>query len=234
MRNSETHKKQINVFGLGANYDLAPEMAMLAKQGYYKDAMNMRIANANQADFALERIKGEEVKYAVNANVSINFTCIGVVEVNYHVVEIWCKDDNTEVAFRIDGNIMLHDTENLMKLSVSHPLQIHKDDSCNGGEFYFVDNVNPPYIYAVQNIIDAYNAGSLIYFGNPIYGGTFNPLLYQTNLTLSLNAPVFREYYPAGTGAGLPCGQYSYSFRFVDDSGNRTVITKQFFVKEVS
>lgn len=214
MRNSETHKKAVNVFGLGANYDLHPEMAMLAKQGFYKDSKNMRLTNTNGNDFALERIKGEEVRYG-NESESVNFTCIGVAEVNYHVVEAWVKDDNSRVVFRIDGDIMLDDSANLMGLSVSHPLQVHKNDSCNGGEFYFVDNVNPPYIYSIQDIIDKYAAGSLLYFGD------FNPLLYQSFLTLPLNSPVFDSLvYMAG--AGVPIGEYSYSFRFVDNDGNRT------------
>jgi hypothetical protein len=214
MRNSETHKKAVNVFGLGANYDLHPEMAMLAKQGFYKDSKNMRLTNTNSNDFALERIKGEEVRYG-NESESVNFTCIGVAEVNYHVVEVWVKDDDSRVVFRIDGDIMLDDSANLMGLSVSHPLQVHKNDSCNGGEFYFVDNVNPPYIYSIQDIIDKYAAGSLLYFGD------FNPLLYQSFLTLPLNSPVFDSLvYMAG--AGVPIGEYSYSFRFVDNDGNRT------------
>jgi hypothetical protein len=222
MRNSETHKKYVSIFGLGAHYDLNPEMTMLLKQGFYRDSRNMRLSNTNENDYALERIKGEQVLY--NGN-STDYTCIGVVEVNYHVVEIWCRDNDSDVVFRIDGQIMLHDSDNLMGLSVSAPLQIHKNDSCNGGEFYFVDNTNPPYIYSVKDIIDNFNAHSLKYFGDSIYGGDFNPLLYQTTLTLPINTPVFVELISTGAGGGLPVGQYSYSIRYVDNDGNRTLFS---------
>ena len=128
MRNSETHKKQINIFGLGASYDLAPELSSMAKQGFYKDSQNMRLSNTNQLDFSLDRIKGEEVRYG-NGTYSGAYTCIGVAEVNYHPVEVWCADDNSDVYFRIDGELMLCDIGNKMRLSTSHPLQVHKNDS---------------------------------------------------------------------------------------------------------
>ena len=213
MRQSEKHKKHIQLFVNGADYDTNPEIQGL-KQGNYKDSNNMRLSGTTGDGEALQRIKGETIKYTDTGN----YTCIGTQEVNEHIVEVWVNDTDSDVAFRIDGDIMLHDVDNLMKLSVNAPLQMHKADDCVGGEIYFTDFVNVPYIFNIKDIIDSFLAGSQKYFSE------FDPLLHQITLQQGLNVPVFDSYVES-EASGLLQGMYAYSIRYVDASGNRTLFS---------
>ena len=219
MRQSENHKKNLQLFVKGVNKDLDPKLVGLT-QGYYRDSENMRMSSANGVDGSLERVKGETVLYT-DITLGSGFTCVGAIEVNYHIVEIWVKNDNTLVVFRIDGAIMVTDIGNTMGLSYSTPLHMHKSDDCNGGEFYFVDSTNPLYIYSVQDIIDNYNDP----LDNSKYLSNFNYLIYQGSLSTPLNIMKFKALYDAGGESGLLSGEYSYSIRFVDGEGNRTRFT---------
>ena len=212
MRRSENHKKNVQLFVAGADYDINPEISGM-KQGFYRDANNMRIAHTSGDAGAAVRIKGEDLIYS---DTETDFTCIGGTEVNYHLVEIWVRHDNSEVRFRINGELMLNDMDNKMKLSYDNPLQLHKADDCNGGEIYFTDFVNPPYIFSIQDIIDNYNSGSDKYFD------AFDPFLYQTLLKNPPHIPKFIELTNEGGTSGLRSGTYAYSIRYVDESGNRT------------
>jgi hypothetical protein len=202
MRNSQNHKKHVNYFFGGADYDINEQLASI-KQGFYKDANNMRLYTG---EGNIRRIYGETLKYYTTAK---NFTCIGAVEVNYNIVEVWIKDDNSLVRFRVNGVVMCQ--TDLLGFTRTRKLQMDKADDCPEGLFFITDNNVSPYIFSIKDIIDNYNVTSK-------YFADFNPQLYSVNLTIPNNIPVFRRLV---TGA-LPVGQYAYSIRFVDSTGNRT------------
>lgn len=205
MRNSQNHKKHVSYFLNGADYDINNELAAL-KQGFYKDARNMRLYTKGNV---VRRIYGETLKYYTLAKA---YTCIGAIEVNGNVVEVWVSDNTTSnnVWFRINGVVMVETTK--LGFTKSNKLQMDKADDCKEGLFFITDNNVTPYIFSLKDIQDNHTAGTTK------YTTSFNPLLYSVNLNIQPNIPVFRSLVD-GT---LDVGKYAYAIRFVDKDGNRT------------
>ena len=234
MLQEDGNKKVVTTFNIGIDKDSVPEMT---EQGYYVDACNMEDANAvSGAGKGLSKIGGElplyiqNTQYTANAGEltpiyfpiidANNWLCIGVGDVNDHVVEFWVYNGtNTQVLgttiIRIDGIIMCYTDK--MGLLPQYPLQLDVNDSCVGGEIFITDNNIHPYIFNIQDIIDNYysSPATEAYFSN------FNISIYSVTLSESIDHPVFDELVPVG-GNGLTFGSYAYSIRLVDSTGNHT------------
>lgn len=213
MRNSQNHKKHVNYFFNGADYDIHPDIAS-AKQGFYKDAKNMRI---NTGSENVKRIDGETLKYYSKIK---GYSCIGSIEVNGNVVEIWVSDNTNEtlgvlgtVIFRINGVVMVQTTTDKLKFIRTRKLQMDKADDCTEGLFFMTDNFDVPYMFSLKDIIDNYSPLTTKYFAD------FNKNLYSLNLNNYQDIPVFRQLTTNGT---LLVGKYAYAIRFVDKDGNKT------------
>lgn len=212
MRNSENHKKHVNYFFNGADYDIHPDLAS-AKQGFYKDAKNMRLPTGSGS---IKRIDGETLKYYTQVK---GYSCIGSIEVNGNVVEVWVSDNVNEslgllgtVRFRINGVVMLETSTSKLKFVRTRKLQMDKADDCAEGLFFITDNFDVPYIFSLKDIIDNFSPLTTKYFAD------FNQSLYSVNLKNYQNIPVFREL----TKGSLEVGKYAYAIRFVDKDGNKT------------
>lgn len=212
MRNSQNHKKHVNYFLNGADYDINPELAS-AKEGFYRDARNMRLLTNRGA---VRRINGEELTYYNKAKA---YSCIGALEVNGNIVEVWVSDNVNEslgitgtVRFRINGTVMVETTTDKLKFVRTRKLQMDKADDCKEGLFFVTDNSDVPYIFSLKDIQDNYTAGTTK------YTTSFNQNLYSVNLNIQPNIPVFRCL----TSGTLDVGKYAYAIRFVDKDGNRT------------
>ena len=185
MLQEDGNKKVVTTFNIGIDKDSVPEMT---EQGYYVDACNMEDANAvSGAGKGLSKIGGElplyiqNTQYTANAGEltpiyfpiidANNWLCIGVGDVNDHVVEFWVYNGtNTQVLgttiIRIDGIIMCYTDK--MGLLPQYPLQLDVNDSCVGGEIFITDYNIHPYIFNIQDIIDNYysSPATEAYFSN--------------------------------------------------------------------
>jgi hypothetical protein len=211
MRNTEQSKKDIITLNLGTDFDSNPDFAG-ARKGFVKDLHNMSIREDNQNFFSVEKIKGETKIYGT---LTTAYQCIGACEVQTHTVSIWCPISGVTVSdmvtFEIDGVVMV-ETEKL-DFDINHPLQIDVDDSCIGGQFVMCDFKNPPLIFNLQDILDNY--------GTTTYTTDFNLNEFLGVLNTTQNHFVFDSLL-FETGNGLALGQYSYSIRYADQTGNRT------------
>ena len=241
MQNEEDNKKALNTFNIGTDSDTTPE---LIQEGYYIDASNMEDTNAvSGTGKGLSKIGGElplyiqNTAYCPNEGLPVSsqiiipipdpngWECIGVGNVNDHVIEFWVYNGFNPLAtgstiIRIDGIVMCTDlgnsSLNMIGLQPSFPLQLDTNDSCVGGEIFITDFNIHPYIFNIQDIISNYysNPATGAYFSN------FNPNMYSVTLQETNDHPVFVEL--VQTANGLPAGDYSYSIQLVDSTGNAT------------
>lgn len=210
----EHHKFGYNTFSKGANTDLDKEYLGAQDRGQYIDARNMRPTDIDGKNGISKKIKGEQVVFNFQPVLSSNYVCVGSTMVFDHVICLWASDTGGDTdCITIDGQIVAQ--SNLLSFRTDRPFQIDTNESCIGGEIFITDNEEVPRIFNVQDMIDAYSVGSQKYFSD------YNPSLYSVNLQTSFNIPVFKELYPA-SGAGLPVGSYTYSFRYVSADGDVT------------
>lgn len=208
MKNTEKSTKKTNVFISGADSDTNEKILGSISNQKYIDATNMAVRG--KGDKALQFVGGEQRVYGSE---DAQWETIGAWTVNNHVVEVLVNSATRIVQFKIDGVVMV-ETDQLY-FDSNHPLQGDTNDRCDGGELYTTDNMNPVYIFNIQDIIDAYNAGLQTYFAQ------FNPNNYQAVLKTSPHHPVFIQLETL-SGAGLLVGKYTYSIRYADDTGNKT------------
>lgn len=242
--------KDTRTFTLGANYDINKEF-LIGDKGNYIDANNMRPMDMSQDNGALKKIKGEELKYDVTAQVCGNVTianltqfhvCIGTAEVNNHIIDIWAyPNPNTNLlseapCIRIDGYIVAQ--THALEFSTEHPFQIAKNESCTGGEIYLTDNNKPPKFFNVQDLLE--NSGAVTGFPcTNKYFADYDPSQSTLAIKNTINAPKmlqvvttnsptgnFPDIVTENAGNGLDVGVYAYAIRFVDDTGNRTELSE--------
>lgn len=212
--NNEHGKKDIKTFYSKANPDQDKEFLGASDKGEYIDARNARPNSVDGTTGSASKIKGEELQYS-NANLSVNYECIGQISVSDHQVEIWASDTPGDLdSIRIDGQVMVQ-SDNLL-FDTNFPFQLDKNESCSEGEIFLTDHKEIPLTFDLDDIISNFNSGSAKYFAD------FNRKLYEINLSTPLDIPVFIELENVGGGAGLPVGQYSYSIRYVNAAGDRT------------
>lgn len=224
------------LFYKGASYSVDAELLGIQSDGEYIDAVNMR-PNGVSADYsALPRIRGEVIQYPSVDNScntwygtpstfpSGNWRCMLAVMVKGNAVEFWADQNEVLDPFiRINGVIVAANPA--LPISIRFPPQAHWNHNCLQGEIYYSDHNTAPVIWMVQDLID-----NGITHCNETYFSEFDLSKYQVNLNIPPHKMKFWELtnspsYPAdavfGIG-GLAVGMYCYTFRCVDDTGNRT------------
>lgn len=251
MPKQQHHNEDEQYYQRGANFDDDASILASAEKGFYVDAQNMRPTELGGHGLATVKIKGETLLYPntdnrcnIGSNQPIlgNYECIASITVINHVVEIWADRDRVELPFiRIDGWIVLY-PKLLTKfpISVDFPPQVHKNDSCIGGEICVTDDNIPPYVLNVEDMLK--NSGidpktnlrdTVTYPCTQKYFNDFDIAKYQTQLNRPLDHPVFIEVTPTGTpnaigrteihgSGGIKVGSYQYSIRFANAAGDIT------------
>lgn len=210
--NQEHHDKEVVNNNKGIDQDLNGELASSSDTGKYYDAQNMRLSDENGDKGVLKKIKGEEIIYAKSQPTG-TYVCIGNTSVNGKLVEFWVEETGADdPIIRIDGTVYGKSPD--MPWLIKFPLQLDKNENCQGGEVFITDFNTPPMIFNIQDIID--NVATQKYFSE------FNPALYSINLDAPMDIPVFVELVNVGGGGGLPVGSYQYSLRYSNDSGDKT------------
>jgi hypothetical protein len=210
----EHHEKDVKNNGTGAVYDINKELSSIENNGTYLDAHNFRISSSKGDKRAAEKIGGEE-RIFPHASGEINYECIGSISVNGDIVEFWVSKDGSDFPLVKINGVVCGKSEKMPWL-VDYPLQLDKNEKCEGGEVFITDNNTPPMILNVGDMIDALTSDPEKYFEG------FNPKLYTVNLEAPLDIPVFKELVFLGGGGGLPVGSYQYSMRYVNKEGDRT------------
>ena len=221
MRNTENGRKELIITPSGVDFDISQDLASL-KKNFAKDMHNMAIREDNANQGVPEKILGETKILNSNA-IDTTYVCIGATFLAGYTVVIWCSTGSANTLFEVDGDVMV--STNKLQWSASRFLQIARNENSDNSLFVVCDFDdsptatvhNPPYIFDLQDIILNYNSGT----PTPKYFADFNPELYIGFLNISQDHPVFIDY-TQPTAGGLISGQYSYSVRFSDDTGNKT------------
>lgn len=232
----KSHKQDAKTYQKGINADQNKEFLGGSEKGEHVDALNMRSVSMDGDNFAKKKIKGEIVQYPLVDNrcdttipitLDDTYECMMTQEVNNHIVEIWASTDGTpkEPFMRIDGKIVLYSAN--FPILVTGPLQYDKNENCVGGEMYITNNTTPPMVFNVNDIL--LNSG--------VGGGSCTTKYFEDfkigNFTVppsaTLYKPAFIKQVTGTTGydvvvgtSGLCVGSYSYSYRLVDEAGERT------------
>lgn len=237
------HPHDFSLLNNGANRDIDKELISLQK-GSYIDACNMRYAKSLGDDKSLSKIGGETILYPNIDNRCNNGTglpltgeyeCIGMTNVNGHIVEFWADAESIKDSLiRIDGQIVCMSPD--FDIRTSYPLQMDKNESCVGGEVYITDYNIPPMIFNIEDLM--LNSGMTVGGKTGIctekYFGDFNPNEHSVVLSRALDHPYFLRLTTDITLAdkvfgagGMAVGYYTYSYRYVSASGERTSFTAQ-------
>lgn len=211
----EHNKLHINTFSRGASADSEKELTFSqSSTGVYITGRNCA-PNSNDGNTgSIEKIKGEEIKYA-NATNATGYVCIGSDSINGDIVEFWAPNTlGFPGIVRVNGTIVLESVN--FDIRPSFPLQWDKNQACIGGEIAITDNRVPPYLFSIKDMVDSLVSGPNKYFS------AFDPLLYQINLQSPLDIPIFMELINVGGGGGLPVGHYQYAIRYASEDGDRT------------
>jgi hypothetical protein len=187
-------------------------------------------------NFAKKKINGEQLEYPLVDNrcdttnpitLDDTYECMMAQEINGHIVEIWASTDGSpkEPFMRIDGKIVLYSAS--FPVYVTTPLQYDKNENCIGGEMYITNNLTPPMVFNVDDILlnSGVGGGSC----TPKYFEDFQIESFTIQPSASLYKPAFIKQVTGTTGydvvigtSGLCVGSYSYSYRLVDEAGERT------------
>ncbi len=220
--------KAKSVFGK-TNSDVKPEILGAQDSSDVIDSVNTRIAGGATGSLnSRVSIGGEEEKYSSEINDNVSYTCIGSCSIEEDIIEFWTDELEVEDDIITVNGVIMSKADWLFKKE-KH-LQIDTNENKAGGEIYFADDLNVPCYILLKDLKDNYNLGTLKYF-EPI----FNRKLYEVNLYLPIDQIVFDGIVDVGTGSGLPVGQYSYSHRYVSNTGESTswsVYTPLAFVPE--
>ena len=236
------HPYDIRTYSKGANRDLEDELHN-SDEGAAIDANNMRTLSMDGDNASYKKINGEELLYPNVDNrctiagtpqfgqpLASTYGCIGVIEINDHIVEFWADSNGSLPSFiRIDGVIVLQSPD--FPITYDHPLQLDKNESCVGGEVYLTDYNVPPMLFNIEDLMT--NGGM---FGDELctqkYFDEFNINEHLLILAIALNRPVFIKLTSSSAGinqvlgaGGLPVGYYTYAFRYVTEDGERTAFS---------
>ncbi|RLI49127.1 hypothetical protein DRO61_05550, partial [Candidatus Bathyarchaeota archaeon] len=131
---NEHGKKDVKTFFSKANPDQDKELLGASDKGEFIDARNMRPTSVDGTTGSDSKIKGEEIEYS-NANLSVNYICIGQISVSNHKVELWASGTPGDLdSVRIDGQVMIQ-SDGLL-FDVDYPFQLDKNESCSEGEIF--------------------------------------------------------------------------------------------------
>jgi hypothetical protein len=229
------HPLDIRSYEKGINSDSNKEILGSSEQGEHVDALNMRSISMDGDNFAKKKIKGEEILFPLidnrcNGDGSLdlsNYECMLTEEINGHIVEIWASPDGKKYPFmRIDGQIVVY--SEYFPIYVDYPLQYDKNENCVGGELYVTNNYTKPMVFSIKDIME--NSGMMGDIGcTDKYFEAFNIDEYTIQVGAVFHKPAFiKQGVLSGTydfvvgGTGLCVGSYSYSYRLVDATGERT------------
>lgn len=226
----------------GINSDTNEEILGSKEDGEHIDALNMRSVSMDGHNFAKKKIKGEKLLYpnvdnrcflqGPYATLSDFYRCMMTQEVNDLIVEIWASTINNQFPFmRINGKIVL--MSEFFPIDVEYPLQYDKNEACVGGEIYITNNVTPPMVFSIKDLM--MNSGMTQYYEDAEctqkYFDEFNVEQYQVGITAGLHKPAFVSQDISSTGynydvvfgsLGIPVGMHSYSYRYVTPDGDRS------------
>jgi len=238
MHKQQHHPYDNKTYEKGINSDTNKEILGNNEQGEHVDALNMRSVSMDGDNLAKKKIKGEDILYPLIDNrcnapdpstlTFDSYECMMAQEINGHIVEIWASTDPTEFPLiRIDGQIVLYSDD--FPMDLNYPLQYDKNESCIGGEFYITNNNTPPMIF---NVLDLMDNSAMTPGGECTekYFSEFNPDAYALPPITVMHKPAFIQQVVGSTGydyvigtSGLCVGSYSYSYRLVDQEGERTI-----------
>ena len=230
------HKQDAKTYQKGINADQNKEFLGASEKGEHVDALNMRSVSMDGDNFAKKKTNGEQVEYPFVDNrcdttnpitLDDTYECMMAQEINGHIVEIWASTDGSpkEPFMRIDGKIVLYSAN--FPVYVTTPLQYDKNENCIGGEMYITNNLTPPMVFNVDDILlnSGVGGGSC----TPKYFEDFQIESFTIQPSASLYKPAFIKQVTGTTGydvvigtSGLCVGSYSYSYRLVDEAGERT------------
>lgn len=223
----------------GVNSDMNPEI-LGSQDGFHIDAVNMRSLPMDGDNFAKKKIKGEQLLYpaidngcwsGTGAALSSNYHCMATLEIQNHIIEFWADRTAVQSPFiRVDGKIVCKTPA--LPVYYSHPIQVDKNENCVGGEFYVTNKLTPPMVFSLKDMMlnGGMNYGTSTGVCSDKYFDGFNIDEYTININSSLYKPAFIKTVIGTSGTydqvfgsnGLVVGSYSYSYRYVTPSGDRT------------
>ena len=216
---SENQPYHVSTFGSGAN--TADEKELIGSKegsGQYVIGRNQRSTSSEGNTGSSEKIRGEELFY--QRNVPGAYTCIGAITVNRDILEVWASSIVGLPAFiRVNGIVVLKSLD--FAYTPANPLQMDRNQNEPGGEVFMTDDVIPPMIFNIKDMVDSLTSNPNKYFS------AFDPKLYSVNLFIPLDMPVFVETTNVGGGGGLPVGVYSYQMRYSNKEGDRTNLSQR-------
>lgn len=250
MPNQQHGKTEILMFSNGAYYAIEQEYIGLVGLKTYVDARNMRLTPMDNNDQAINRIKGEELRYPAiynqciggGGNIPDTYKCMCANTVNQYIFEVWCdRLKALPTFFRINGKIVAMSSKILF--NVDYPIEWDVNDTVLGGEIFLTDfqSGNPPQIFNIRELLNNSGIDFVTGLDDPAYTCTqvyfddYNPALYSVNQILTADRPAFIEvaaanpdasvYTTIGTG-GLVYGSYQYRFRFKNQYGDPSLMSK--------
>ena len=250
MPQAQHGKTEILMFSNGAYYAIEQEYIGLVGLKTYVDARNMRLTPMDNNDQAINRIKGEELRYPAiynqciggGGNIPDTYKCMCANTVNQYIFEVWCdRLKALPTFFRINGKIVAMSSKILF--NVDYPIEWDVNDTVLGGEIFLTDfqSGNPPQIYNIREMLNNSGIDFVTGLDDPAYTCTqvyfddYNPALYSVNQILTADRPAFIEvaaanpdasvYTTIGTG-GLVYGSYQYRFRFKNQYGDPSLMSK--------
>ncbi len=236
----KSHKQDAKTYQKGINADQNKEVLGASKEGEHVDALNMRSSSMDGDNSAKKKIKGEQLEYDLIDNrcdttipitLDDTYECMMAQEINEHIVEIWASTDGSpkEPFIRIDGKIVLYSES--FPVTYTGFLQYDKNENCPGGEFYITNNLTPPMIFNVKDLL--FNSG--VGAGSSCTTKYFEDFVVENfaiQPSAALYKPAFIKQVVDTTGydvvvgtSGLCVGSYSYSYRLVDEAGERTTFS---------
>jgi hypothetical protein len=232
------HPIDLKTYEKGINADANKEI-LGQRDGEHVDAFNMRSISMDGDNFAKKKIKGESLLYnnvdnrcflETEGTIDSEYICMMTLEINGNIVEIWAhrESEDNPPFFRVNGQIVAMSPD--IPIWVEYPIQYDKNESCIGGEFYVTNNVTPPMVFSLRDLM--LNSGMISggectqkYFGN------FNLEEYTVNISATLHKPIYINWDASTTAytytnvlgsLGVPVGYYSYSYRYVTTDGDRS------------
>ena len=217
---SELHKLELVNFIKGANSDDSIESI---EKGNYYDATNIRLSSEGNMNIAV-KIAGEEEHYDLTsslidryatADISL-FKCMGSRVCKNQLVTFWASSSSQPTGVPnklIFIDSILVSASDIYQFDAITPLQMDVNESCKDSEVFITNEGITPLIFnlsdLLQNVID----------GSDKYFESFNIGFLIVNLQTPNDIVIFDSL---EDGSGLKVGFYSYSFQYVDSTGNVT------------
>lgn len=205
-----SHPYQVRTFNEGIHAGSAPEIVGKSQDGKYVDACNLLISQSDGGGVALTLIKAENLVYGeVSTSGPSSYFCAVFTFVNNRLFELFVdRDELAPPIIRIDG--VVHGESENIPASYLYPIQYSVEHSCSDGLVALSDYNTKPWIWDISDIIESYGTGK--------YFSEYNHEEHTVGLISPPLPPMFNGLTQATFG--LEVGTYSYSFRYVNDSGD--------------